>query len=247
MRYFLDISYLGTQFHGWQIQPNGNTVQAEIEKALSTILKNEISILGSGRTDTGVHATQQIAHFDFVSAIETPDLVYKLNSFLPKDISINQMQLVVDEAHSRFDAKKRTYHYHLNQTKNPFKTGSSYYFNKELDIDLILEACELIKGWQNFECFSKVHTEVNNFKCEIYQIGWTQKGGEHLFVVCANRFLRGMIRAMVGTLLDVGMSKTSIPRFMEILKSGDRQKAGRAVPAHGLFLERVAYAPEIYK
>lgn len=247
MRYFLDISYLGTQFHGWQIQPNGNTVQAEIEKALSTILKNEISILGSGRTDTGVHATQQIAHFDFQSPIEPSDLVYKMNSFLPKDISVNAIQLVGDETHSRFDAKKRTYHYHLHQAKNPFKTKSSYYFNQPLNVDLIVEACEIIKGWQNFECFSKVHTEVNNFNCEIFNIDWVKKKNSYLFVVSANRFLRGMIRAMVGTLLDVGVGKTSIAQFVQILESGDRQKAGRAVPAHGLFLERVEYSSEIYK
>lgn len=222
-------------------------MQAEIEKALSTILKNNISILGSGRTDTGVHATQQMAHFDFSSSIEPSDLIYKLNSFLPKDISINAMRLVKDEAHTRFDAKKRTYHYHLHQAKNPFKTALSYYFNKPLNLELILEACEIIRGWQNFECFSKVHTEVSNFNCEIFHIDWVKKENSHLFEVSANRFLRGMIRAMVGTLLDVGMSKTTIPQFVEILESGDRQKAGRAVPAHGLFLERVVYSPEIYK
>lgn len=221
-------------------------MQAEIEKALSTILKVPTAILGSGRTDTGVHASQQIAHFDTENSLDENDMIYKLNSFLSKEVSINSMHLVAETSHARFDAKKRTYFYHLNQTKSPFKTGVSYYFNKELDVALIMEACELIRSWQNFECFSKVHTEVNNFNCEIFDISWTHQGSNHLFSVCANRFLRGMIRAMVGTLLDVGMGKTSMTQFLEILKSTDRQKAGRAVPAHGLFLEKVEYSPEIY-
>ncbi len=245
MRFFLDISYKGTNFHGWQIQPNGNTVQAELEKALSTILKTETSIVGSGRTDTGVHATQQIAHFD--SESKPDDLVYKLNSFLPKDISVNELKEVNTEAHARFDATKRMYHYHINQSKNPFKQETSYYFTQAIDIELINKGCEIIKGWENFECFSKVHTEVNNFNCEIFKADWQQKGDEHLFIVEANRFLRGMVRAMVGTLLDVGTGKTSLEELKEILKSNDRKKAGRAVPPQGLFLEKIEYPTNIYK
>ncbi|MEQ9402025.1 MAG: tRNA pseudouridine(38-40) synthase TruA [Cyclobacteriaceae bacterium] len=247
VRYFLDISYKGTNFHGWQIQPNGNTVQAEIEQAVSTILKTKTSVIGSGRTDTGVHATQQIAHIDVDNEIQHENLVYKLNSFLPKDISVNEIVAVRNEAHARFDAKKRTYHYHIHQRKNPFKQESSYYFNPEINISQIKKACEIIREWKNFECFSKVHTEVNNFDCEIYDVKWTLIETNHLFVVQANRFLRGMIRAMVGTLLDIGCEKSSLDDLQKILRSGDRSMAGRAVPAHGLFLEKVEYEQKIYK
>ncbi len=245
VRYFMYISYRGTNFNGWQIQPNGVTVQEEIEKALSTILKTETSIVGSGRTDTGVHATQQVAHFD-LKKIDAEKLVFKLNSFLNEDISINDIRLVKEDVSARFDATSRTYHYHLNQAKNPFKRGVSYYFRPELNVADINAACEIIKGWQNFECFSKVHTEVNSFNCEIFQAKWVQDGSNHLFEIAANRFLRGMVRAVVGTLIDVGLGKTSLDDFREILESNDRRKAGRAVPAEGLFLQKVVYPKDIY-
>ena len=247
MRYFLDISYKGTAYHGWQIQPNGNTVQAEIENALSTILNQKISIVGSGRTDTGVHASQQIAHFDCQEKIVPSDLVYKLNSFLPKDISIQNIRLVTDQAHARFDATKRTYHYHINQQKNPFEQETSYYYNHPIDRELILLGCKKIQNWENFECFSKVHTEVNNFNCQIFAIDWIEEKTNHLFIVQANRFLRGMVRAMVGTLLDVGQEKITIDDLTEILASNDRTKAGRAAPAQGLFLKKIEYPENIYE
>ncbi|SNS92603.1 tRNA pseudouridine38-40 synthase [Ekhidna lutea] len=241
----MDISYRGTNFNGWQIQPNGVTVQEELEKALFTILKKETAVTGSGRTDTGVHAMQQIAHID-IDEIDPQKLTFKLNSFLNGDISINGIRPVKTEAHARFDATDRTYHYHLHQAKNPFKKGLSYYFNPELDIAKINEACEIIKGWQNFECFSKVHTEVNNFNCEIFQAKWIQDGSNHMFEISANRFLRGMVRAVVGTLIDVGLGKTSLEDFSAILESNDRRRAGRAVPAEGLFLQKVVYPEDIY-
>lgn len=247
MRYFLDLSYKGTNFHGWQIQPNGNTVQAELENAISTILKTEITVVGSGRTDTGVHATQQIAHFDCDTEVDTADLCYKLNSFLPNDISIRSIKEVNETAHARFDATKRTYHYHIHTHKDPFKLQTSYRFSQALDLDVIRKGCEIIRGWENFECFSKVHTEVNNFNCEIFGIDWRKKSDEYLFLVEANRFLRGMIRAMVGTLLDVGTHKTSLEGLKEILSSNDRSKAGRAVPPQGLFLQKIEYPVNIYK
>lgn len=246
MRYFLDISYEGTAYHGWQIQPNGNTIQAEIEKALSTILKEEVSIMGSGRTDTGVHATQQIAHFDTLTELTPTDLAYKLNSFLPKDIAIRSLKAVGSKTHARFDAVKRTYHYHIHRHKNPFKQGVSYYFKQDIDRDAILEGCEIIRNWENFECFSKVHTEVNNFNCQIFAIDWLQNEDNDLFVVTANRFLRGMVRAMVGTLLDLGTNKINIEDLKSVLESNDRSRAGRAVPPHGLFLERIEYPTNMY-
>ncbi|MEP2047899.1 tRNA pseudouridine(38-40) synthase TruA [Ekhidna sp.] len=245
MRYFMDISYKGTNFNGWQIQPNGVTVQEEIEKALSTILQSEIAIVGSGRTDTGVHATHQVAHFD-TEKVDVEKLVFKLNSFLNQDISINGIRSVREDVSARFEATSRMYHYHINQVKSPFIKELSYYFRPELDVEEINKACEIIKDWQNFECFSKVHTEVNNFNCEIFHARWIQDGTNHRFEIAANRFLRGMVRAVVGTLLDIGMEKTSLDNLREVLKSNDRSKAGRAVPAEGLFLQEVIYPKDIY-
>ncbi len=242
----MDISYKGTNYNGWQIQPNGVTVQEEIEKALSTILKNETYVLGSGRTDTGVHASQQIAHFDTENSIDTNQLTYKLNSFLGEGIAVKGIRKVKDDVNARFEATSRKYHYHIHQAKDPFKLGLSYYFKPELDTTLINEACDIIKAWKNFECFSKVHTEVNHFKCDIFQAKWMQTETNHLFEVSANRFLRGMVRAMVGTLLNVGLGKTSIDDLQLILESNDRGKAGRAVPPEGLYLQEVIYPSDIY-
>lgn len=241
----MDISYRGTNYNGWQIQPNGVTVQEELEKALSTILKEETAVTGSGRTDAGVHAAQQIVHFD-AGSIDPKKLTFKLNSFLGPDISIKGIRRVNDDVSARFEATSRKYNYYLHQAKNPFKTGLSYYFRPELDVDLISEGCEIIKGWQNFECFSKVHTEVNHFNCDIFQARWTQDDTNHLFEIAANRFLRGMVRAIVGTLIDVGLGKTSLEELGLILQSNDRSKAGRAVPPEGLYLQEVIYPKEIY-
>ncbi len=241
----MDISYRGTNYSGWQTQPNGVTVQEEIEKAISTVLQAEIPITGSGRTDAGVHATQQIAHFD-ADNIDPNQLGFKLNSFLGPDISINSIRRVKDDVSARFEATSRKYHYHLHQAKDPFKTGLSYYFRPELNVDLINEGCEIIKGWQNFECFSKVHTEVNHFNCDIFQAKWVQEGTNHLFEITANRFLRGMVRAIVGTLIDVGLEKTSLEGLGLILRSNNRSEAGRAVPPDGLYLQEVIYPKDIY-
>lgn len=241
----MDITYRGTQFNGWQTQPNGTTIQEEIEKGLKMLLKKDTPLSGSGRTDTGVHATQQIAHFD-ADEMDASQLTYKLNSFLPKDIAINSITQVSEEAHARFAAESRKYHYQLHQAKDPFKDGLSYYFTLKLDVAEINRACEIIRNWQNFECFSRVHTEVNHFNCEVFDAKWIQDGSKHLFIIQANRFLRGMVRAVVGTLIDVGMGKTSLTELKEILESRDRKKAGRAVPAEGLYLQEVTYPKKIY-
>lgn len=241
----MDITYRGTHFNGWQTQPNGITVQEEIEKALKVILRKTTPITGSGRTDTGVHASQQIAHFD-ADEIEESQLMYKLNSFLTKDIAINAISQVLPSAHARFDAVSRVYHYHLHQKKNPFKVGNSYYFTPLLNVRAINQGCEIIKKWQNFECFSRVHTEVNHFNCDISEAEWLHNNDAHLFKIKANRFLRGMVRAVVGTLIDIGMGKITLANLEEILESRDRKKAGRAVIADGLFLQEVNYSNEIY-
>jgi len=245
VRYFMDITYRGTHFNGWQTQPNGITIQEELEKGLKLLLKKETPITGSGRTDTGVHASQQIAHFD-ADEIDGSQLVFKLNSFLSKDIAINSIIPVQEEANARFSADSRLYHYHVHQHKDPFKEGHSYYFRPQLDVEKIDNACEIIKGWKNFECFSRVHTEVNHFNCDIFEAMWVQKESEHLFSIKANRFLRGMVRAVVGTLLDVGTGKRTLEELKQILESQDRKKAGRAVPAEGLYLQEVSYPKEIY-
>lgn len=241
----MDITYRGTHFNGWQTQPNGVTIQEEIEKGLKLLLKKETPITGSGRTDAGVHAMQQIAHFDS-DEIDANQLTYKLNSLLSKDIAINKVMPVKDDANARFSAISRTYHYHLHQAKDPFKVGTSYYFSPALNVTQINKGCEIIRGWQNFECFSRVHTEVNHFNCDVFEARWTHEQGSYLFVIKANRFLRGMVRAIVGTLLDVGQGKTSLDELKEILESNDRKRAGRAVPAEGLYLQEVKYPAEIY-
>lgn len=246
MRYFLDISYKGTHYHGWQVQPNMPTLQAEIEQALSLLLGEKTSIIGSGRTDAGVHAVQQIAHFESSQVFDLATLTYKLNAFLSKDIVVNKLFRVKDGVHARFDALRRTYHYHIHQGKNPFNQELSYYFRPSLDIDSIKQGCEIIKDWRNFECFSKVHTEVKHFYCEIYEAYWSQKGTEHLFMITANRFLRGMVRTIVGTFLDVGTGRASLKELKELLRRGDRTRAGKAAPACGLFLQKIEYSQSIF-
>ena len=246
MRYFMDISYRGTSYNGWQTQPNGVTIQEEIEKGLTVLLKAPTSLTGSGRTDTGVHARQQVAHFDTEKRTEVTQLAYKLNALLSKDISINQIKLVTEEANARFSVTSRTYHYHLHQAKDPFKPEFSYYFQPDLNKTKINEACRIIKNWKNFECFSRVSTEVNHFNCHIFDARWEQQGTNHLFIIEANRFLRGMVRAIVGTLLDVGSGKTSLEDLKEILKSNDRSKAGSNVPSKGLYLQEVKYPTDIH-
>ncbi|MEM6735944.1 MAG: tRNA pseudouridine(38-40) synthase TruA [Bacteroidota bacterium] len=245
MRYFMDITYRGTKYSGWQTQSNSITIQGEIEKALRLLLKKETPITGSGRTDAGVHAIQQIAHFD-EDSIDTKQLTRKLNSFLPQDIAINSILEVSKESDARFSAISRKYRYQLHQRKDPFREGISYYFNSRIDIGAIDSACEIIKNWKNFECFSRVHTEVNHFNCDIYEANWSKEDGNHLFMIKGNRFLRGMVRTIVGTLIDVGTGKTSLVEFKKILESNDRKKAGRAVPAEGLFFQEVKYPVEIY-
>ncbi len=245
-RYFLDIAYNGTAYHGWQIQENAHTVQAELEKCLSTLLRTRIEIMGSGRTDTGVHATHQIAHFDMEGHLPD-DLVYKLNSFLPRDISIQSVRKVHDEAHTRFDATQRSYQYFMHQAKSPFLEKLSYYHPKVVDVPLMNEAAKKLLGEQNFESFSKVKTEVNTFICTIKEARWEKQNDSLVFHVTANRFLRGMVRALVGTLLDVGLGKLTVTDFVNIIESQDRRKAGRAVPAHGLYLTSVVYPDSVYR
>lgn len=246
MRYFIDISYDGSNYHGWQIQNNAKTVQGVLNEALSTILRVDISTIGSGRTDTGVHAIMQMVHFDCEKEIDVLQLASKLNSLLPYDISANRIQKVRADVSARFEAISRAYIYKIHQCKSPFKQGLSYHFHQDLDLDVMNVSCELIKEWKDFESMSKVKTEVNNFNCEIFAAHWEKQNDEIHFHVSANRFLRGMVRALVGTMLDVGLGRMAIEEFQAVLESRDRKKAGRSVPAHGLYLRDIIYPKDIY-
>ncbi len=242
MRYFIEISYLGTAYHGWQLQPNAITIQEKLEDALSKILKQDVRIHGSSRTDTGVHARQQFAHFDIESlSIQKDHLIWKLNSLLPADISVNNIYKVSQDCHSRFDAENRKYIYRIHLKKDPFVIENSLYFRNGLDIEKLNNAALILFEYEDFQCFSKVKTEVNNFVCQISEAQWLLKGHHLEFHIKANRFLRGMVRAIVGTLLDIGMNKMNLDDLRSVIQSKDRTKAGSAAKAVGLTLEEVNY------
>ncbi len=223
------------------MQPNAISVQQVLAQALSIILKSEINLVGAGRTDSGVHAKQMFAHFDFDGYIAHDFVTHKLNSYLPKDIAVLGFYDVSNEAHARFDAKKRTYEYHIHTQKNAFDSDDSYYFKNELNINLMNQACEILKKHNDFECFSKVHTDVNTFNCKIENAVWLKTDNKIVFTISADRFLRNMVRAIVGTMINIGLEKVSLHQFIEIIESKDRKKAGFSVPAHGLYLTKVEY------
>lgn len=241
MRYFIKLAYNGTNYHGWQYQPNATSVQENLKKALQVILNSDINIMGAGRTDTGVHAKEMFAHFDFETPINIQSLIHKLNSFLPKDIVIYDIIPVHDEAHARFDATKRTYEYHINTFKDVFLEDQSWYYHHDLDIDLMNEASGILFNHIDFQCFSKVNTDVNTFECTIFEAHWKKENNTIVFTISANRFLRNMVRAIVGTLVNIGLHKISLDDFNEIIKSKNRDKAGFSVPAHGLYLTKIEY------
>ena len=227
MRYFIVLAYKGTHYHGWQYQPDASSVQETLNKALSVILKKEIDIVGAGRTDTGVHANKIIVH--------------KLNSFLPKDIVIFDILKVADDAHARFDATKRTYEYHIHTFKDAFENDGSWLHQLPLDIDKMNEACQILFKHTNFECFSKTNTDVRTFNCVIFEAHWQKNGNQLVFTISADRFLRNMVRAIVGTMINIGLGKITLADFEKIIESKDRGKAGFSVPAHGLYLTQIEY------
>lgn len=247
MRYFIKIAYNGTHYHGWQCQPNAISVQETLTKAISIILNSNISITGAGRTDTGVHAKEMFAHFDSDVSFDSKNLVHKLNSFLPKDIVVFDVFEVAIDAHARFDATKRTYEYHINTFKNAFLQDKSWYYPHELDVDLMNEAAKILFKHTDFQCFSKVNTDANTFNCTIFEAHWTkfqtEKSNDNqlVFTISANRFLRNMVRAIVGTMLSVGLHKITLEEFNTIIESKNRNKAGFSVPAHGLYLTKIEY------
>lgn len=242
----MDIAYRGTAYHGWQVQPNAHTVQEVIHHALSTLLRHPVECVGSGRTDTGVHASQQIAHFDAEPIADCAQFVYRLNALLPHDVAVRSVRPVQPQAHARFDAVSRRYHYYIHSAKDPFRQGLSYFFAARLNMDNLNAGLDILSGQRDFQAFSKVHTDVHTFDCEIMDLWWKPSNEGHVFSVKANRFLRGMVRALVGTLLEMGTNKLSPEGLLAILASGDRSAAGRAVPADGLFLTEVTYPETIY-
>lgn len=245
-RYFIEFAYRGTNYHGWQFQKNAHSVQAEMEKALSLILKQPSYLTGSGRTDTGVHASQQFAHFDTSLNLEEADFVKRINGVLPKDIAVYSLLKVKSDAHARFDARWRSYLYRITLRKDPFEEESAWLMYHLPDIDKMNEAAKLLLEHEDFQCFSKVHTDVNHFNCKIKEAYWEQIDHQLLFHITANRFLRGMVRAIVGTLVQVGLGKLDCNQFQEILDSKNRRQAKSASPAQGLYLCKIVYRQEIF-
>ncbi len=246
MRYFIEIAYNGKNYHGWQIQPDAISVQEVLERALSTLFRKEIKVTGAGRTDTGVHAKQLFAHFDVEEIEDISQLVFRLNSFLPKDISIKNIFKVKKEAHARFDAVEREYKYVITLRKDPFLENFAYLIYQKPKLALMNEAANTLLDYNDFQCFSRSKTDVKTYHCSIQKAAWTEKDSQLTFTIAADRFLRNMVRAIVGTLLDVGYEKISLAEFHGIIRSKDRSRAGASAPAHGLYLTKVIY-PETIK
>lgn len=241
-RYFLHLAYNGTRYHGWQIQPNEVSVQEELEKCLSLKLGEKISITGCGRTDTGVHARNFYAHFDTEKEISNcGEFVYRLNIFLPNDIVIYRCWEVDSDMHARFDATSRTYHYYITRSKNPFHTHDAYYYHGKLDVELMQKATNILFEYTDFTSFSKLHTQVKTNNCKIMEARFFEENDLLVFEIKADRFLRNMVRAVVGTLLEVGRGKLSLEQFRGVIENKNRCSAGTSMPAHALFLEDVTY------
>jgi tRNA pseudouridine38-40 synthase len=244
-RYFIELSYLGTHYHGWQIQPNAITVQEKLNEVLQMLFRTDIMVTGCGRTDTGVHAKQFFAHIDLdMETISFPaeQLVYKLNSILPFDIAVHRIIEVGKDAHARFDANSRTYEYHLGMNKNPFHKDLYYHSPyQNLNFDLMNEAAQILFEYNDFECFSKSNTDVATFNCKIMKAEWMKKDEFWVFTIQADRFLRNMVRAIVGTLIEVGRGQMSLSELRKVIESKNRSNAGWSVPGKGLFLTRIEY------
>ena len=243
MRYFIHLAYDGTRFHGWQIQPNGISVEGEIERCLSVILRKPVDIVGAGRTDAGVHARHMAAHFDWQGdAIDCAQLTYRLNRMLPPDISIYRIEMVNDEMHARFSASSRTYHYYLHEKKDPFSRQYSFECHFDLNFEKMNEAARLLLEYNDFAAFCKSHTDVKTTLCKVTEAQWIQTGEyTWYFRITANRFLRNMVRAVVGTLVDVGRGRLSVDGFREVIEGKRRTQAGESMPGNALFLENVRY------
>ena len=250
MRFFITFSYNGTRYCGWQRQPNGIAVQEELEKALTTILRTPIELTGAGRTDAGVHALNMVAHFDIADdttvdcrllTVDSQRLINNLNSLLPYDIAVKNIERVTDEAHARFDALSRKYEYHIITHKNPFLKEQACRIHFPLNMELMNEAAKVLFEYEDFTSFSKLHTDVKTNNCTIMEAYWQQRGEELVFTIKANRFLRNMVRAIVGTLMEVGREKLTIEGFRQVIEAKNRCSAGHSVPACGLYFIEAEY------
>lgn len=252
MRYFIQLSYDGTGYHGWQVQSNGVSVQEVLQKALSTLLRQPTEVTGAGRTDAGVHASMMVAHFDWPAAhegegceelpLDCTQLTYKLNRLLPPDVAVQAVRPVGPEMHARFSATRRTYHYYIHTRKDPFLRGYSWQVNVPLDFALMNEAAQVLLEYSDFTSFSKTGTDVKTNICQLTEARWEQlKPGEWRFTVSANRFLRNMVRAIVGTLVEVGRHRMTISQMRHAIEAKDRQRAGESVPGHALYLTNIEY------
>jgi len=248
MRYFLELAYKGTNYHGWQVQPNAVTVQELLDDALNKAIRGEdIHVVGAGRTDTGVHASYFVAHIDVNKEIEDTDrVVHKLNRILPDDIVVYSVTNVPDEAHSRFSALERKYHYFLTTNRNPFHLDLVYRATFEPNFGKMNEAAKLFYEYTDFTSFSRLHTDVKTNNCKVSFAEWKPYKDMWVFTITADRFLRNMVRAIVGTLLDVGKGRISIDDFRKVIESKDRGKAGTSAPAHGLFLADIVYPAGLF-
>ncbi len=241
-RYFMELAYNGRSYHGWQIQPGAVTIQETLNQALSTLLREEIQIVGAGRTDAGVHASFYVAHFDTRTALSNPEqTVYKLNRILGKDIAISRIYPVSADMHARFSAISRTYHYFIDKQKDPFTCEYAWKVYPLPDIRLMNEACRILFDYTDFTSFSKLHTDVKTNNCAIMEAYWEDTGKQLVFTIQANRFLRNMVRAIVGTMVEIGQGKLTLADFRQIIESKNRCNARTSVPGHALFLCHVEY------
>lgn len=245
MRYFLELTYHGKAYHGWQKQPHAISVQEVVETALFTIWQEPVEIVGAGRTDAGVHARQLFAHFDSEKELDG-SLAHKLNSLLPKDVAVLGVYGVKPEAHARFDALSRSYEYHIVKKKDPFVIDTAYYIKKELQVEKMEEAAKILLDYIDFKSFSRSRTDVRTYNCDIHHAYWEVQQERLIFHIKADRFLRNMVRAIVGTLLQVGLGRMRVEEMHTIIQSKDRSEAGASVPAHGLFLTKIEYPNTIF-
>lgn len=244
MRYFLELEFFGKAYHGWQRQPTAITVQEVIENSLRTLLQEKIEVLGAGRTDAGVHAKQIFAHFN-TDTILGQEFIFRINSLLPNDIAVKDLVAVRPNAHARFDAVARSYEYHITTKKNVFERETAYFLQKELNVVNMNAAAQILLEYTNFKCFSRSRTDVFTYNCTITRAEWEQRGNLLIFHITADRFLRNMVRAIVGTLVEIGLAKREIEDMHQVIKSENRSKAGASVPAHGLYLTRIVYPESI--
>ena len=247
-RYFIFISFKGTYYHGWQIQPNSVTVQKILDEALCVVLNEKISTIGAGRTDTGVHASFFCAHFDSISPdlLTLGNLIFRLNQYLPVDISVNSIKKVFPDANARYSAVSRTYKYYISRIKDPFLDSSSWYLYGKIEVIEMNKACRIIFNHLDFTSFSRLHSGTKSNICKIYDAVWKESDNRLVFTIKADRFLRNMVRAIVGTMVEIGSGKMDLKEFEEIILAKDRCKAGKSAPAKGLFLVDIEYPEEIF-